>query len=136
MKIHYYKQFFGSADAPGSQQPITLVRLLAARGHQVSVLSTDYHLDTGLAEDPVEYRSPTGGSLNVFRFPSPRGGHGSLKARLKTYVSFMFTVKREGMKLERPDLIIGRNTCSGVGNSHMKKQIFSRTLNGCGFRSE
>ena len=107
MKIHYYMQFFPGANAPGSQQPMTLACFLADRGHEVSVLSTDYNLDTGLPEDPVEYASPGGGLLKVLRFSSPRGGRGVLVQRLRSYITFMFTVRREGMKLGRPDVILG-----------------------------
>ena len=107
MKIHYYMQFFPGANVPGSQQPMTLARFLADRGHQISVLSSDYNLDTGLSEDPVEYAGPGGGSLKVLRFPSPRGGRGSLVQRLRSYIAFMFTVRREGMKLDQPDVILG-----------------------------
>ena len=107
MKIHYYMQFFPGANAPGSQQPMTLARFLADRGHEVTVLSTDYNLDSGLPEDPVEYASPGGGSLKVLRFPSPRGGRGSNVQRLRSYVAFMVTARREGMKLDRPDVILG-----------------------------
>jgi len=99
-------QFFPGENAVGSRQPITFAKFLAKRGHDVTVLSSDYNLDTGLKEDAVNMHIQDG-FLRIIRIPSPKGGRGSNFQRLKSYVLFMLNVKKEGINLSRPDLILG-----------------------------
>lgn len=107
MKIHYYMQFFPGANAVGTQQPISLAKTLADRGHSVSVISADYNLDSGMQESSVELPSESGGCVHVLRVPSMRGGRGSNAQRLVSYMHFMCRAALRGLFAERPDVIIG-----------------------------
>ncbi len=107
MRIHYYMQFFPGENAVGTQQPITLAKFLARCGHEVTVVSGDYNLDTGLKEESVEIPFDEGGSLEILRLPCPKGGRGSNLKRLNAYISFMLSARHGGMKLPRPDVILG-----------------------------
>src|SRR5256885_5889356 len=107
MRIQYYMQYFPGERSAGSRQPFTFASYLASRGHEVSVLSTDYNLDTGNTEEPM-HRSVNGhGLLQVLRIPSPKGGRGSNKERLKAYGVFMVRAHLAGMKLPPPDVVVG-----------------------------
>ena len=107
MRIHYYMQYFPGEDVPGTQQPVTLAKRLARRGHQVTVVSTDHNLDSEVPEVPVSRRYDGGGTLDILRLQTPRGGRGSLPARLRAYVDYMLVAQAKGLSLARPDVILG-----------------------------
>jgi len=107
VNVHYYMQFFPGVDAVGSLQPVTLCRALADRGHRVTVLSTDYNLDTGQPEESACYSTKAGGECRILRIWSPRGGRGGLAQRLLSYLWFMRAARRHGARLERPDVVVG-----------------------------
>ena len=107
LNIHYYMQFLPGEDSVGSRQPVTFAKLLARKGHRVSVLSTDYNLDDSQKEPSVHESVEGGGTLDILRIPSPRGGRGSNVARLWSYIVFMVRVAVVGLRLEKPDVIVG-----------------------------
>lgn len=107
MKIHYYMQYFPGENAVGAQQPATLARFMAQKGHEVTVISTDYNLDTGEAEEPIDLSFLGGGRLRIRRIYSPRGGRKSNFQRLFAYNIFMMRAFFAGLFLDRPDVIIG-----------------------------
>jgi glycosyltransferase involved in cell wall biosynthesis len=104
--MHYYMQFFPGEGSPGSLQPFSFACALASRGHDVTVVSADYNVDSGLTESVVD-RSVGSGHLRVLRLPCPRGGRGGNRQRLRAYLSFMFSAIRASFKLERPDVVVG-----------------------------
>ena len=106
VRIHYYKQFFSGPEAPGSQQPRKLVRALADCGHQVEVIACDFNAYNEQSEPEEVLSLPTGGSVHVHRLRSPRRLRSSLVARLRSYVRFVLPALRQGLALERPDLVI------------------------------
>ena len=106
MKIHYYMQYFPGENAVGAQQPATLARFMAQKGHEVTVISTDYNLDTGKAEEALVRKFPGGGCLEILRIYSPRGGRGRNFQRLFAYIYFMANAIWAGLHLSRPDVII------------------------------
>lgn len=106
MRLHYVMQFFPGESSAGSQQPISFATTLAARGHEVVVVSANYNIDSG-AEEP-EVDRPVGlGRLRVLRVPCPRGGRGGNRQRLAAYLSFMMSAGRRLRRLERPNVVIG-----------------------------
>jgi glycosyltransferase involved in cell wall biosynthesis len=107
MRIHYYKQFFTGADAPGTQQPRKLVQALAARGHRVEVIATDFNVYNEQDEPAEEFEVAGGGSVRVHRLPSARGLRSSLRARLRTYLGFTWPAIRTGLRLPPPAVVIG-----------------------------
>ncbi len=107
MRIHYYKQFFTGPDAPGTQQPRKLVATLAERGHRVEVVATDFNVYNEQDEPAEHFEVAGGGEVRVHRLPSARGLRSSLRARLRTYLGFAWPALRAGLKLPRPDVVIG-----------------------------
>lgn len=106
MRLHYVMQFLPGESSAGSQQPISLVATLAARGHDVVVVSADYNIDSG-ADEPQIDRQVGLGRLRVLRVPCPRGGRGGNRQRLRAYLSFMVSTWRLLRRLEKPDVVIG-----------------------------
>jgi glycosyltransferase involved in cell wall biosynthesis len=106
LNIQYYMHYLPGEGTAGSQQPVALARMLAGRGHDVTVLSSDLNLDTGGREEPLDM-AVGGGRLRILRLPSPQDGRGSNLQRMKAYLTFMRRVKRRAMALERPDAIVG-----------------------------
>jgi glycosyltransferase involved in cell wall biosynthesis len=100
-------QFFPGEGAVGSQQPIALAKRLAARGHEVTVVSADYNLDTDQLEREIEWPVPAGGQLRVIRLPAPRGGRGTNRQRLWSYVRFAISALRRSRSMPRADVVIG-----------------------------
>lgn len=107
MNVHYYKQFFSGPAAPGSQQPRKLVEALAARGHCVDVICTDFNVYNEQDEPVESYRVDGAGTVRVHRLPSARGLRKSLMARLRTYLGFTWPALRTGMSCPRPDVVVG-----------------------------
>lgn len=108
MRIHLYQQFFPGPSAPGSKQPRELVQALAARGHSVEVVCTDFNVYNEQDEVGEIIRPDQGdGEVHVHRIPSARGLRSSLRARLRTYVGFAVRAARFGSRLPRPDIVIG-----------------------------
>lgn len=108
MVIHFYQQFFCGPQSPGSLTPRKLVRLLADRGHRVTVLSGDFNVYSEQDEPPEVYQSASGGGgYQVRRFASPRRMRANLRRRLATYVTFALKAGWAGLRLERPDVVVG-----------------------------
>jgi glycosyltransferase involved in cell wall biosynthesis len=105
--IHYYQQFFTGPDAPGTLTPRKLMRQLAAAGHEVHVIATDFNVYNEQSEPPEQEKFSGGGSWKVHRIPSPRKLRHGLRARLNTYLGFMLPAYRLAKSLPRPDLVIG-----------------------------
>ena len=43
MRVCYIHQFFAGPDSPGPEQPRSLVKCLASRGHHVDVIACDFN---------------------------------------------------------------------------------------------
>jgi len=107
VRIFYFMQFFPGEGAVGSQQPIALAKRMAARGHDVTVVSADYNLDTGEPEPQAEWSAPHGGRLQVLRLVAPRGGRGTNFQRLWAYIRFALSALRHARSMPRADVVIG-----------------------------
>jgi glycosyltransferase involved in cell wall biosynthesis len=106
VNIHYYQQFFPGECSPGSLQPFALASTLARRGHNVTVISAKYNIDSG-ADEPEVDRATGAGRLRVLRLDCHRGGRRSNISRLRAYVGFMTAARRKGRRLERPNIVVG-----------------------------
>lgn len=106
MRVLYIQQFFPGEGSPGSQQPFSLVRELARRGHWIDVLAADYNIDS--AEREPEATGDAGqGGFHVHRLPCVRGGRGSNAARMRAYLHFMLSAFWIGKRLPNPDVVVG-----------------------------
>lgn len=106
MRVHYYMQFFPGEGSPGSLQPFSLAMTLARRGHDVTVISADYNVDSGVPEPAVD-RAVDAGRVRVFRLPCPRGGRASNGKRLVAYLSYMISALAKARALPVPDVVVG-----------------------------
>ena len=106
MKVHYYMQFFPGEGSPGSLQPFSFATALARRGHDVTVVSADYNVDSGVAEPAVD-RQEGEGWLRVLRLKCPAGGRGANLKRLGAYLGFMLAARRARARIGRPDVVVG-----------------------------
>ena len=106
MNVHYYMQFFPGEHSPGSLQPFAFATALAGRGHSVTVITAKYNIDSGADEPDVD--RPTGaGRLRVLRLDCHRGGRQSNVSRFRAYIGFMMAARRTGLRLGRPDVVVG-----------------------------
>ena len=107
LNILYFKQFFTGPDAPGSQQPRKLVRLLMGRGHRVDVIAADFNAYNEQDEPEERYEVEGGGGVRVHHLPSSRRIRRNLVARLRSYLGFAVPAYRKGLRLTPPDVVIG-----------------------------
>ncbi len=106
MRVCYIHQFFAGPDSPGPEQPRSLVKCLASRGHHVDVIACDFNAYNEQTEVPERYEHPSGGSIQVHRLPAPRKLRSSLRNRLTTYCSFAWSAYKFGKRLPRPDVVM------------------------------
>lgn len=83
------------------------MRHLAERGHQVHVVATDFNVYNEQTEPAEEHCFPGGGRWVVHRLPSARGLRRGLRARLRTYLGFVWPAYRFSRGLPRPDVVLG-----------------------------
>ena len=89
MKVLCLYQFFTTGKTPGSMRPYRLCRLLAEKGHEVTVVTTDFNFASGEIEGPEREEIQTSGRpITIHRIPSSRDFRKSLFHRLRTYVGF------------------------------------------------
>ncbi len=103
MKIQVYRQFFVQDNGADNRQPRELLNELARRGHEIMVLSDDYHLNS--TEPLSEYHQFGRGYWQLRRFKTAKNMRASLKNRLKTYGYYSSKALIYGLTLPKPDLV-------------------------------
>ena len=107
MKILCIYQFFSTGRTPDTIRPFRLCRLLAERGHDVTVLATDFNRHSGETEGPrLEIIPTTGKPLHVFRLPSVRNYRKGLIQRFLNYAGFSVRVFWKGFNISDVDLVL------------------------------
>ena len=107
MKILCIYQFFSTGRTPDTIRPFRLCRLLAERGHDVTVLATDFNRHSGETEGPqVEIIPTTGKPLHVLRLPSVRNYRKGLIQRFLNYAGFSVRVFWKGFNIADVDLVL------------------------------
>ncbi|MCB1126422.1 MAG: glycosyltransferase family 4 protein [Verrucomicrobiae bacterium] len=107
MILHYYQQFFPSANAVGYLTARKLMGRLADRGHDVTVFACDFNPYDERDEPEEEVPGRNGGRYRVRRLRAPRGMRRSLTRRFASYGAFAARAWSAGRRAPRPQLVIG-----------------------------
>jgi glycosyltransferase involved in cell wall biosynthesis len=110
MHILIIHQAFASLDEPGGTRHYEFARLLASRGHQVTVIASSVSYITGAAS-PV-LTAPAGReqdteNLTILRAPVYSAHHKSFLHRVVAFFSFMFSSFWIGLRIKNVDIVWG-----------------------------
>ncbi len=112
MHILLIHQAFAALDEPGGTRHDEFARYLAARGHNVTVITSRVSYLTGApisrASDNKTVGKPAGqGEVKVLRAASTTGLHKSFAQRVYAFVSFMAASFFIGLRVKNVDVIWG-----------------------------
>jgi glycosyltransferase involved in cell wall biosynthesis len=110
MHILIIHQAFASLDEPGGTRHHEFARLLAARGHRVTVIASSVSYLTGApsisAHSQKEWAEMEG-AVRVLRASVHQAHHRSFLHRLLAFLSFMFSSFWVGLRVKNVDLVWG-----------------------------
>jgi glycosyltransferase involved in cell wall biosynthesis len=107
MKILCIYQFFSTGNTPESKRPYRFCRLLAEKGNEVFVISTNFSRHSGESEGPKKERIPTkAGSLTIVRVPSAREYRKGLLYRFIHYTGFAIRALLKGLQISDVDIVL------------------------------
>lgn len=110
MHILLIHQAFAALDEPGGTRHIEISRLLAEKGHQVTIITSPVSYLTGKMNTSsqswktVEHTIPGVNVLRVYTYPAL---HRSFFHRILSYFSFMFSSFFVGLSVKNVDLVWG-----------------------------
>ena len=111
MHILIIHQAFASLDEPGGTRHYEFARLLAARGHQVTVIASPVSYITGatspLRLSPSERGDRSDGDVNILRARVYSAHHKSFFHRIIAFFSFMISSFWIGLGVKNVDLVWG-----------------------------
>src|SRR5574341_612459 len=114
MHILIIHQAFASLDEPGGTRHYEFARLLAAHGHQVTVIASPVSYITGertgkghSASSQTMGGGTQGGRLTILRAGVYSAHHKSFVHRMLAFFSFMFSSFWIGLGVRKPDLVWG-----------------------------
>lgn len=109
MRILLIHQAFARIDEPGGTRHHEFARILAERGHRVTVLASPVSYLTGSPAGPDRASRVEVDDLGVriIRCASYGGWHRSFRQRIFSFVTFSISALWEGLRIERPDLVWG-----------------------------
>jgi glycosyltransferase involved in cell wall biosynthesis len=107
MKILCIYQFFSTGKTPESKRPYRFCRLLAEKGNEVVVISTDFSRHSGESEGPKKELIPMrNGSITVLRVPSVRKYRKGLFYRFIHYAGFSIRALIKGFQISDIDIVL------------------------------
>src|SRR5512143_1267935 len=104
MHILIIHQAFASLQEPGGTRHYELARLLAKRGHRVTVIASPVSYITGEASAPTD--EATAG-VEILRAPVYSAHHRSFLHRMVAFFSFMASAFWLGLKVKGVDVVWG-----------------------------
>ncbi len=104
MRILIIHQAFASLEEPGGTRHYEFARLLASRGHQVTVIASPVSYLTG-NETKTQKEEREG--VTILRAAAYRAHHKSFFHRVVAFVSFMFSSFWLGLRVPNVDLVWG-----------------------------
>jgi glycosyltransferase involved in cell wall biosynthesis len=108
MHILLIHQAFASLDEPGGTRHYEFARLLAARGHQVTVIASPVSYITGV--HTIAGASPGGQAtegVEILRAPVYSAHHKSFVHRILAFLSFMLSSFWIGLRVKNVDVVWG-----------------------------
>lgn len=108
MRILFISHFFPPEEPPAAFLAFEFAQAIGQAGHHVDILTGFPNWPTGQAHPGYHNNCVTTekiNNLNIIRLPFLASPNGSFLKRVLDFTSFQFLVKKEGKKLERPDLI-------------------------------
>ncbi len=106
MHILIIHQAFASFDEPGGTRHYEFARLLAKRGHRVTVIASPVSYITGKASTSGEPVAQADG-IEILRAPVYSAHHRSFLHRMVAFFSFMATAFWLGMRVRNVDVVWG-----------------------------
>jgi glycosyltransferase involved in cell wall biosynthesis len=108
MHILLIHQAFASLDEPGGTRHYEFARLLAARGHRVTVIASPVSYITGLHSAPGSSpKEPATEGVEILRAPVYAAHHKSFVHRILAFVSFMLSSFWIGLRVKHVDVVWG-----------------------------
>ncbi len=105
MHILIIHQAFASLDEPGGTRHYEFARLLAARGHRVTVIASPVSYITGTTTAAANKAVPDG--VEILRAPVYSAHHKSFVHRMLAFFSFMFSSFWLGLRVQHVDVVWG-----------------------------
>src|SRR5512142_648461 len=106
MHILIIHQAFASLDEPGGTRHYEFARLLAKRGHRVTVIASPVSYITGLTT-PAHESAPLPSGVEILRAPVYAAHHKSFVHRMLAFFSFMFSSFWLGLRVKNVDVLWG-----------------------------
>src|SRR5512143_3444385 len=107
MHILIIHQAFASLQEPGGTRHYEFARLLAARGHRVTVIASPVSYITGEVSAPVHQSGERVEGIEIRRAPVYSAHHRSFLHRLVAFFSFMASAFWIGLKVRDVDVVWG-----------------------------
>lgn len=104
MKLVYLHQYFNTPDMPGSTRSFEMAKRIAARGHQVHVVTSDRQ-----ESSPRGWRVEEMNGFSVHWVGVPYGNEMSYTQRIASFIKFAFLASVRCVKI-RGDLIFATST--------------------------
>lgn len=118
MRIVYIHQYFKTPSTPGGSRSYEMARRLAARGHDVHIVSSTSEVASGFTESVENFK--------VHWLPVPYSQLMSYKERIKAFISFAVRAAKESRKLHG-DVVFASSTPLTVAIPGIISTIFRRS---------
>ena len=107
MHILLIHQAFAALDEPGGTRHHEFARLLADRGHKVSIIASPVSYLTGSKKTETKIRSEIDGKITIYRAYTYPALHKSFFHRLVGFFSFMISSFLTGIRVKNVDIVWG-----------------------------
>jgi glycosyltransferase involved in cell wall biosynthesis len=105
MRIIYIHQYYVTREMPGGTRSYEITNRLAAAGHEVHVITTDYRA----ARSSLSWRTTHEGGVHVHWLPVPYSNVMSYRRRLWSFVHFALGSTALAVRLD-PDVVLATST--------------------------
>ena len=106
MKIAYINQYFRTPEMAGGTRSYEMGRRLAAAGHDVQMIASDFECEAGTKR---RWRTYEISGIDVHSFPIPYSNRMSFRRRLLAFFEFAWVAARRTLAI-KPDLVFASST--------------------------
>ena len=107
MHILLIHQAFAAINEPGGTRHHEFARILAGKGHQVSIISSPVSYLTGRDEEKLKYETDMDGLIQIHRTYTYPALHKNFFHRLISFFSFMLSSFFKALSIKHVDLVWG-----------------------------